>query len=260
MKVKKTLAAGLVLMMTAAGLYAQQAGQWTFGARAGMAFSFNETENFLDHFEERNGFKNTSSIAKDRMKMNFNAAFYVNRAVANWISFQAELNTMFNQGYSAEMYDPSYQAQYSWQASVHSDERIMTYTSLDIPLLVRFNFLTKKTFGFGLMAGPHISIPLGRMEVWTEIAQSNQTTNRDRYEGDTYNIDTFATFGFTAGLYGGYRIGPGRFISDLRYIYDFNSLTMTFRGIYHIGGFDTRSYDVMRRRALLLTLGYELSL
>ena len=249
MKLKKALAAVFVLMMTAAGLYAQQAGQWTLGARVGMAFGFNETEDFFNYYRNRYPISDIS-MSKDKVKMNLNSVFYINRAFTGRFSLQVELNAMFNQGYDAEMSHPD-------DGAGDFSHRIMTYTSLDFPHLVRFSFLKNKPLSIGLMAGPHISLPLGRMQFWTEY----RSQRNDKY-GLSNKIDTFATFGFTAGLYGGCKIGPGRFMGDLRYIFDFNHVTMHQCGgwIGLTGGYEVRTFDIMKRRALLYTLGYEVSL
>jgi len=69
-------------------------------------------------------------------------------------------------------------------------------------------------------------------------------------ESEEFDIDTFATFGLTAGVFGGIPFGPGRFIGDMRFIFDFNTLEAGDNGF---------TLEFMRRRALALTLGYEIS-
>jgi hypothetical protein len=107
------------------------------------------------------------------------------------------------------------------------------YTSLDIPVLFKYSFLTRPVV-FGAMAGPHLSIPLGK------------GTIADSEEKDKFNIDTFATFGLTLGAFGGYPVGPGRIVGDLRFLFDFN-------------GLKDSDFTYMKRRALALTVGYEIS-
>jgi len=211
----------MILMAGAAALSAQQAGQWTAGARLGAAFGFNDSMDMGNDFDEPGHF------VSDEMLVNFNIAVYGAYAFTDRISVQAELNFMINQGYTKRV--------------VYEDvvERLteVTYSSVDIPILLRFNFLNSPS-AFGILAGPHISIPLGRAQIIIDGTI------------EQVEIDSSATFGITAGLFGGVRLGPGRIMGDLRFIFDFNSSEERQM---------EESLAFMRRRALLFTLGYEIS-
>jgi len=232
LKKRKTLIAFLALVMSVSGLYAQQAGQFTLGGRVGGALGFSESANFGNTLHTRY-FQYHSRPSRDP-ELNFAFAIYGNYAITSRISLQAELNFMISQGY--ELFFP----RPAGSTTVTSREVDVNYSSLDIPLLLRINFLDSPAM-FGIQAGPHVSIPLGRLEVYAD------------YMGyiARYDIATFATFGATAGLFGGLQAGPGRVIGDLRFIFDFTDLEVRSPA----GGRET----AMQRRALAFMIGYEIS-
>jgi hypothetical protein len=106
------------------------------------------------------------------------------------------------------------------------------YNSLDIPVLVKYAFL-QNPLVVGVAVGPQISIPLGDIKVASEDIGADGIT-----------------FGAVAGLYAGYPLGPGRIIGDLRFLFDFNQLKASESGV---------DADVLARRALIFTVGYEFS-
>jgi len=204
---------------------APQAGQFSVGGRLGGALGF--TESFSDAERMlRPVFSNPDARTSVEPELNFTFALYGNYALTNRLSVQAELNFMISQGY--ELRAPR-QARGSYSFDIN-------YSSLDIPLLLRFDFLESQPM-FGIMAGPHISIPIGRLEIYD---------NREESYFDELDIDSTFIFGFTAGLFGGFRAGPGRVIGDLRFVFDFNSV-------------QADGMDFIRRRAVALSVGYEIS-
>jgi len=212
----------LLLMPLAAGLYAQEAGQWTAGGRLGAAFGLHSSRDLGGHFDD------PGHSTLDEMIINFSLAVYGVYTFTDRLSLQAELNFMINQGYGLRVSVDG--------VPKHSQD--VTYSSLDIPLLLRYSFFNSSSV-LGLLAGPHISFPIG-MVLFSESGNNEEA-----------DIDTVATFGITAGVFGGVRAGPGRIVADMRFIFDFNSVEERREGA---GGF-----EFMRRRALLFSLGYEMS-
>ena len=204
---------------------ANQSGQFSVGGRLGGVLGFTGysagAESLL-----RPEFSYQNARVFVEPKINFNAALYCNFAITNRLSVQAELNFMIVQGYELM----------ARRQERGQDSFDINYSSLDIPLLLRFNFLSPQRM-FGIMAGPQISIPLGRLEVYD---------NRAEEYIDKLNIDSPVLFGFAAGLFGGFQAGPGRVVGDLRFIFDFNRLQA--EGLY-----------VSLRRAVALSVGYEIS-
>jgi len=218
---KKTLCVLLVFIISTAGLYAQQAGQRIAGARIGAAFGFNSSMDIGNVFDDR------EHSASDEMRINFALAAYGAHALTDRLSIQTELNLMINQGYGLRVSVDG--------DLLHSED--ITYTSLDIPILLRYNFLNSPSV-LGILAGPHVSIPIGRAR-FTEGGTSEEI-----------DIYTVTTFGLSAGIFGGIQAGPGRIMGDLRFIFDFNPVEKRPR---------EESFAFMQRRALLFTLGYEMS-
>jgi hypothetical protein len=216
---KKALIVMLAILMLSTALYAQNAGIFAVGIRGGLAFGFHELEN-----------DDIDGVDKEPVFLNPNVAVYGAYAFTDNVALQAELNFMINQGLKLK---------FSESGVAFSTE--YTYTSLDIPILLKYSF----DFGLGLLAGPHISIPLGKIS-------TNVSYSMFGYSGsEKLNIDPDGvTFGLTGGLFYGFPLGPGRLIGDLRFVFDF----MPQKGKY-----EDRSADILSRRALALTIGYEFS-
>jgi len=205
------------------GHFFRQDGPWTLGGRLGMAFGFNSSSDLGS--AARDAMAGLGS-ATDKMKINFNFAVYGNYSFTDRLAIQIELNGMINQGYKLEL-----------SAGGVSETVDISYSSLDIPILLKYNFI-RNLWLLGIQAGPHISIPVGK----TDLSAPDQSGSID--------ISTAATFGLTAGLFGGYTVGPGRIIGDLRFIFDFNKVEGEQNGV---------KQAFILRRALLLTVGYEVS-
>ena len=192
---KKKLLVILVLVMMSTGLYAQQAGQSTLGFRLGIARGM---ASGLDNNES-----NISTL---------NPVVYYAYTFMNNVSLQMELNVGVRAGIDIEW------VQHWWWGTTSRTEE-WRYTSIDIPVLLRYNFFHGL---LGFMAGPHISIPVGY----------------DYVAGDSPSM----TFGVTAALQGLFPLGGVRFVGDLRFITDFNNI---------VSG--------LRRQALAVTAGLEWS-
>jgi hypothetical protein len=227
---KKILIVTLVLLMAVTSLHAQQAGQFSLGGRLGLGVGLNDPLNF-ESYARQAFYPDLASISHTPC-MQFNIALYGNYAFSNMLSIQTELNFMLYQGYDLSL---------SCFDSARSREAEVSYNSLDIPLLIKVNFLNDPS-RFGILAGPHVSIPLGRAEFYREIGFFERE--------DKFRIDTFATYGLTAGIFGGHQVGPGRIVGDLRFIFDFSAVETIEAGT---------AYKFMERRALTISLGYEMS-
>jgi hypothetical protein len=151
------------------------------------------------------------------------------------LAVQAEANFMFGQ-------------KKTWKLSYggFSGEITGKYSSLDIPVLLRFDVINRPAL-FGVLAGPYLSFPLGDIELSfpSEVAEFAGMPS-------TYDIDSEGiTAGIALGIYGGYPIGPGRIVGDVRFILDFNPLKGKAFG---------STAEVIKRRGLNISAGYEISL
>jgi hypothetical protein len=109
------------------------------------------------------------------------------------------------------------------------------YTSADLPVLVRYEFLQnlKNHFNFGIEAGPYLSIPL-------YVYASGWKTV------DTEGVN----FGITGGVFGSCNLGSGRIIGGLRFLFDFSPLKIVIPVTNSVE-------DVLTRRELIFSFGYE---
>ena len=237
---KKTIPIIVALFLLAASLHAQQqAGSLTAGVRLGAAIGFNESQNFgefLMLYVMFPSFPEDPTTPADSVSegslVNFNFALYGNYALTRRLALHLEFNFMMRQGYELRFSADSYPTMLK---TTH-------LSTLDIPLLLRLNLLNSQA-RLGLQAGPHVSIPLGRIEI----------EERNRHYHDIYAeyaVYSRFVFGATGGIFAAFPARPGRVVTDLRAIYDFDPIEAYNRG----GG-----VEFIRRQAVLLTIGFEMS-
>ena len=231
---KKTLFVILVFSIAVTGLQAQQAGQFTLGSRIGWTIGFNNPQTFGDFLIPFMTLPSNVSVSSGN-STNFNFAVFGYYSITDRFSVQSELNFMFNQGYDLRFSAPGYRSRLVDVA----------YTSLDIPILVRYHLLNSAAI-FGIQAGPHISIPLGRIHV----TESWRTQSYEERLSDEFAIDSIASFGLSTGIFAGFPVRRGRIVIDLRFIFDFNSMEAYEWGV---------SSEFMRRRALAISVGHQRS-
>jgi len=220
---RKKLLVLLVLLTLGTGLYAQQAGQLTFGFSVGLA------RGFWSGLESRSGLMNETAgfglihySYEDTNRFNFTLGFHYAYTFMSNLTLQVGFNIMVNQGFNEEWeFVPE-----SGMGQIDRDSYSFTYTSVDFPVLLRYNFFHGL---FGFLIGPHLSIPIDAGD----------------YDVAALNV----TFGITIGGQALFPIGRrSRLVGDLRFIADFNQVID--RGIAVSG---------LRRQALIITAGYEFS-
>jgi hypothetical protein len=224
---KKFLLVVLVLGMALSTVYAQEAGEINFGARAGALFGFHSLSGEMNDLLGLAGLGGLISIDHSSLT-NFSVAIFGSFAFTNNLSLQVELMYMINQGIEITL-----------QGFLLSSTLTGTYSSLDLPILLRYSFLNSPA-KFGVLAGPHVSLPLGYFE-FKETGIGLDTLVGEHGVG-------MPTFGITAGLFGGFPVGPGRIVGDARYIMDFTYLFIRPFG---------EDFDVAARRGISIGLGYE---
>jgi hypothetical protein len=163
---------------------------------------------------------------KEKSNTAFNGALYGAYRFNDVWSVQAELNIMLNNG-----------MEISGQGSVTT----IDYATIDIPLLVRWNFIQSPVVA-GLVIGPYISLPASKLNIaWDDLGAALDTKGY--------------TFGVTGGFALGYKLGPGSLVVDVRYINDFGSLYVS-----EDFGEGMQDANILIRRSINITLGYEFSL
>ena len=216
---KKVLLTVMVLFMAFTALHSQDAGRWSLGLRFGAQIGIHEAQDDFKNWLKANNMK-------DEVMPNPNLVLYGVYGFTNYIGLQTELNFMFGQGLRGRL-----------DSSAYVD---MTYTSLDIPLLLKVNFLPSQS-RFGILAGPYFTTSLGKVSTKYEGFTNSDEKN---------NIDA-PHFGFAAGFFGGPAMNSGRVVLDLRYIMDFGSSKEKQPN------FD---FSFIQRRGIVFTIGIEFSL
>jgi TolB-like protein len=191
--------------------------RFSIGVRLGPGFEINTAD------EDMVG---TGYSPKEKSNIAFNAALYVGFRVNNKWSIQPELNFIVNNG--MEVSGQGYTVK-------------IDYTTLDIPLLIRWDFILSPVRA-GVVLGPYLSLPIGKLNL--SVGDSGSAL-------DTVGI----TYGATAGFIIGYKVGPGYLTGDIRFLHDFGSLMV--REDFGDGLQDAK---IGIRRSINLTFGYEFSL
>jgi hypothetical protein len=197
------------------------------GARLGPGIEFNTADEDMVGSPEDDGFK-----PNEESNTAFNAALYGAFRFNDMWSVQTEVNFMVNNGI---------------KISGHGNLITIDYTTLDIPLLVRWNFMQSPVVA-GVIIGPYVSLPVGPLNLKVD----------DR--GSALVVKGW-TLGATGGFALGYKIGPGSLITDLRFIHDIDlrSLNDSFETIRVRDDFGDGVQDanICVRRSLNITIGYE---
>jgi hypothetical protein len=168
---------------------------------------------------------------KEKSNTAFNATLYGAYRFDDVWSLQAELNLMLNNG---------------MEISGQGDVTTLDYATIDIPLLVRWNFM-QSPIAAAILIGPYISLPAGKLNMsWWDDELGDVGAALDM-KG--------STLGIAIGLALGYKLGPGSLAADVRYINDFKSLYV--REDFEEGPQDA---NICVRRSINITVGYELSL
>lgn len=187
------------------------------GARLGPGFEINTAD------EDMVG---TGYSPNEKSNIAFNAALYgAFKFNTAWL-IQPELNFMLNNG---------------MEISGQGDDYAIAYNTLDIPVFVRWNFMQRPVTA-GILAGPYISLPLGKLNL----------TVQD--EGSALDTTGF-TFGIAGGFVIGFKLGPGYIAVDILYMNDFSSLK-----VREDFGDGMQDANIAIRRSINLTFGYEFSL
>jgi hypothetical protein len=187
------------------------------GARLGAGFEINTAD------EDMVG---SGYSPKEKSNTAFHAALYGAFKFNEKWSIQPEVNFMINNG---------------MEISGQGYTVTIDYTTLDIPVLVRWNFIQSPLL-VGVLAGPYISIPIGKL---------NLSVDDNGSALDTTGISGGATGGFAVA----YKLGPGYITADIRFLHDFASLKV--REDFGNGMQDAK---IGIRRSINLTVGYEFSL
>jgi hypothetical protein len=218
---KRFFAVVVVLVLAGAAAYA--AGPF-FGAKMGVGIGFHGNGKDMDDMID--DLKAEGLSVDETSGASFILSPYGGYYFTDKLAVQAEANFMFGQ-------------KKTWKLSAggYSGEITGKYSSLDIPVLLRFDVINRPAL-FGVLAGPYLSFPLGDIEL-SGAGMSEELSA----EG--------ITAGIALGIYGGYPIGPGRIIGDVRFIMDFNPLKVKDSGY---------TAEVLNRRGLNISAGYEISL
>jgi hypothetical protein len=156
----------------------------------------------------------------------FNATLYGAFRFDDVWSVQAELNFMINNG---------------METSGRENVVNIGYATIDIPLLVRWNFIQSPVM-VGLVLGPYVSLPMGRL---------NLSVDGRGAALDTKGYSLGIAFGFALGS----KLGPGSLAADIRYINDFGTIY-----VHEDFGEGPQDANICIRRSINITVGYEFSL
>jgi hypothetical protein len=191
--------------------------RFLIGGRLGPGFEMNTAD------EDMVG---SGYSPKEKSNTAFNIALYGAYRFNDVWSVQAELNFMLNNG---------------MEISGQGNTVKIDYPTLDIPLLVRWNFI-QAPLVVGIVIGPYISLPIGRLNLSVGGRGASLDMNGNAP-------------GIAGGFALGRRLGPGNLTVDVRYLNDFRSLH-----VREDFGDGMQDANICIRRSINVTAGYEFSL
>jgi hypothetical protein len=212
------IAATVTLSVDAQGLL--------LGGRLGAGFGMHKNGEAMDNIVD--SFETMGVSVDEKSGISFAITGYGAYYITGNFGIQAELNFMFNQS-----------KEWAGSYSGVSGELKGTYSSLDIPILLKFDLMNDPVI-LGLLAGPYLSFALGDVE----LEGSGYMGGDESYKAEGILA------GLTFGLYGGLALGPGRLIGDARFLMDFSPLTVEDSG---------NTAEVIQRYGINVTVGYELT-
>ena len=216
---KKFILVVTIFLLGFASVYSQQAGKITLGLRGGVQIGIHEAG------EDFKAWSTANHRTVEGLPAG-NIVVYGGYNFTNYIGLQTELSFSLGQGLKSK-YD--------------SDHWVnMTYSSLDIPLLFRVNFLPESEFHLGILGGPYFTTPLGKVS----------TKYKNYTSSDQENDITTPNMGMAIGLVGGPNLGGiGNFYMDIRYITDFGESKEKLSNGY---------FKFMTRRGIVISAGLEI--
>jgi len=218
---KKQLIIGLLSVLVLSAVHGQQAGKISLGFCAGIQFGMHETQDGIKNWLRANSMSESSVPG-------FNLSIYGLYSFTDYIALQTELNVTLGVGIKGK-YDNSHWAN-------------ATYACLDIPILLKVNFLKSREKRFGILGGPYFNTPLGQFNI-----KYQNYSNSD----EKYNIDT-PILGMILGLYYAGSLEGIGVIANLRYAGDFG------KSMININKSTTTSFII--RRGITFTVGMEFTL
>lgn len=192
----------------------------TVGARGSLGLGLGTTVSGSD----------TDLVLEDSLDWGF--AFFANIPVAEKIGIQPEIGMSFKSiGAKVDT---------GWFGSIKGD---ISYTTIDIPVLVTYEVLKNDAFSVNVLAGPKFSIPVGKAKYGRDFGDMKELEGKDKKVG----IDSKCLYSIVVGADASYAMGPGAIVADLRYDFGLNKLKS-----------DEDDGDIGTPRALALSLGYQM--
>jgi len=208
----------LFFIMVLSIAHSQNAGKFGLGLRMGVPFGLHEAQ---DHHK---AWLKINKLEKKSMP-GFLMAIHGLYGFNDYIGLQTELNFTIGLGIKGKRDEDH------WADS--------TYSCLDIPVLLKINFINSQSTRFGILAGPYFTTALGNSDT-----KYHNYTNSD----EEYDIKA-SHFGITGGLFFTKSFNILSLIVDFRYLNDFEKSTLSV--------LKKNDYEFMKRRALALTVGIE---
>jgi hypothetical protein len=173
------------------------------------------------------------------------AAYKINA----FFGVQSGMNYMVNQGMSY-MTAQSDASPLASSAGAPGSLINVWYTSLDIPLLARFEY-KPDDFLLGGFIGPYVSIPMGNALIsgYRPGKSADPFGNGASPDADASDFSAKLggiSYGISLGLFVGYKTGPGYLVIDAGYMRDYHAI----KARDDLG-------EVFTRSAINLKIGYE---
>jgi hypothetical protein len=214
--------------------------KFVFGARAGGGMEIIALESEL----------RKDYVGQDAVPyFNFIGSLHMAYNFTSFMAVQTEFTFIIKNGITINGYDAYLNEGIPEENQyLHDETKIkdrFTYYSLEIPLLIRFNFRPQSSLLLSGLVGPYVSIPLGDLK--NEFEYPNYPLLNDSRDD---NITSPVIFGVMAGVSIGYNLGPGYISAHLSFMNDFNPMSADYWG--------ERKVSMFTRRLITAALAYEI--
>lgn len=170
------------------------------------------------------------------------AAVFAKIPIFNGLGIQPEFGISYNE--MRLRANKEYKELLQQYTSVKDYQEWFAYSALDIPILVSYDFKVGKKITLTPLAGPKLSIPIGKIK-----EDASRTVSGGPLPAE-FEAGSPVLFSMVAGMDAAFGLRHGAIVTDLRYDIGISSLQIKT---------GSSESDVAVPRALFLSVGYQLT-
>lgn len=221
---------------------------FTIGARGAFATGFGtdvakEDKGLYGDFD----YSDTEVDLDLAKTMNFGGAIFAKIGITDTVSVQPEIGFTYHKiGIKFDKYAKEARVEDSQLVSITtadvSEKGIVSFTTIDIPVLIGYDIEVSDGFILTPFAGPQLSLIVGK-----------EKASGDFLLGDDFKFSSPFLFDLVFGANVAFDVGPGAIVADIRYNF---GLTPLYQKLGSFG----QCWEFGTPRALGVSLGYQMKI